>query len=279
MECIYFEIKPKIEKRNPRTCVHSIVHYKNNPKTRNQTKNHKHFFASSHSHSHHCFKYPKTMAIKAHTLFSTVLESTLPLIASLLLLLMLLAGTLVIVTCYRLIQRFQHQSFLTSISLDDVESQSTMVEASHVHACGLEKSVINAIPSFIYNTGKSKQDESNHECTICLVEFENNDYIRTLPLCSHIFHLVCIDAWLHKKPNCPLCRSCLRCDQFDKSPFKPIMADRIHPSFHDHMPFQISHSHSAIQSVMEITFYSNNDDDNQSLGSGAPVFGARMQVP
>jgi len=219
------------------------------------------------------------MAIKAHPLFSMVLEFTLPWIASLLLLLMLLAGALVIVTCYRLIQRFQHQSFLTSISLNDVESQSTMVEAPHVHACGLEKSVINAIPSFIYNTTKSKQDESKRECTICLVEFENNDYIRTLPLCSHTFHLVCIDAWLHKKPNCPLCRSCLRCDQFDKSPFKPIMADRIDPSFHDHVPFQISHSHSVIQSVMEITLCSNNDDDNHGVGGGVPVFGATMQVP
>lgn len=192
------------------------------------------------------------MTIKAPPLFFMVLDSTL----LLLLLLLLLVGASVVVTCYRLIQRF-----LTPTSLDDVESPSTMVEAPHVHAYGLEKSVINAIPSFIYNTTKSKQDESNHKCTICLVEFENSDYIRTLPLCSHTFHLVCIDVWLRKQPNCPLCRSCLRCYyQFDQSPLKPIMADKIRPSFHDHMPFQISHSHSVIRSVIEVTSRSNNDE-------------------
>lgn len=83
---------------------------------------------------------------------------------------------------------------------------------------------------------KFKQEEN---CAVCLDEFKDNDHIRTLPLCSHTFHLVCIEAWLSKQPNCPICRSCLRCAQFDQSPLKLIMANRIRPSFHhDHMPYQ-----------------------------------------
>jgi len=97
---------------------------------------------------------------------------------------------------------------------------------------------------FIY--AKSKQEEN---CAVCLDEFEDNDRIRTLPLCSHSFHLVCIDAWLSKQPNC---RSCLCCAQFDQSPLKPNMANRIRPSFHhDHMTY-------------------NNNDENRVKGYHFP---------
>lgn len=43
-------------------------------------------------------------------------------------------------------------------------------------------------------------------CSICLVEFEENDEIRKLR-CGHVFHCECIDPWLLKgKAVCPVCR-------------------------------------------------------------------------
>jgi len=96
----------------------------------------------------------------------------------------------------------------SSSSLRDVEPvDSMMVEEEPPE--GLDELVINSIPSFIYNTTttKSKQEE----CSICLAEFKDNDHVRTLPLCSHIFHLDCVDVWLRSNPNCPLCRSLICC--------------------------------------------------------------------
>jgi len=89
----------------------------------------------------------------------------------------------------------------------DVESTTTEEEeAPH----GLDESVIYAIPSFVYTTNKSEQEEEPRgECVVCLEEYQDNDHIRILPFCSHTFHLNCIDVWLRSNPSCPLCRSCL----------------------------------------------------------------------
>jgi len=84
-----------------------------------------------------------------------------------------------------------------------------MVEARSVHIVhNLDESVIKTIVIlFSVYTTKHAQEEFPRECVICLDEFEDNDSIGTLPLCSHSFHLRCIQEWLRKKPNCPLCRS------------------------------------------------------------------------
>jgi len=127
---------------------------------------------------------------------------------------------------------------------------------------------------FIYT--KSKQEEN---CAVCLDEFEDNDRIRTLPLCSHTFHLVCIDTWLSKQPNCPICRSCLRCAQFDQSPLKPIMANRIRPSFHhDHMPYQ-NDDENHVNGYYFPRFYSFRSESSSSLKSPPtpyPHYGLRV---
>ena len=45
----------------------------------------------------------------------------------------------------------------------------------------------------------------NFECTICLEKYEIGDTVCKLP-CNHIFHKDCLQDWLHKQMNCPLCR-------------------------------------------------------------------------
>uniref|UniRef100_A0A5B6ZTW5 RING-type E3 ubiquitin transferase n=1 Tax=Davidia involucrata TaxID=16924 RepID=A0A5B6ZTW5_DAVIN len=90
---------------------------------------------------------------------------------------------------------------------------------------GLDESVIKTIPLSVY-TRKSNV----HDCAVCLLEFEDNDYVRTLPFCSHAFHVDCIDIWLRSHANCPLCRAGIFRPE---SPFIPVMAARIRPSLDD----------------------------------------------
>ncbi|KAM7459249.1 hypothetical protein LguiA_027459 [Lonicera macranthoides] len=90
---------------------------------------------------------------------------------------------------------------------------------------GLDDCAIKTIPLTVY-TKKS----SVHECAVCLLEFEESDYVRTLPVCSHAFHVDCIDIWLRSHANCPLCRTGIFRPE---SPFTPVMAARIRPSFDD----------------------------------------------
>lgn len=50
----------------------------------------------------------------------------------------------------------------------------------------------------------------NDMCAVCLSSFEEEDQIRELCNCRHIFHRICLDKWLdHRQTTCPLCRSSL----------------------------------------------------------------------
>jgi len=46
-------------------------------------------------------------------------------------------------------------------------------------------------------------------CVICQDNINNNDIIRKIINCSHIFHINCIDTWFSKSTKCPLCNFAL----------------------------------------------------------------------
>ncbi|KAE8008451.1 hypothetical protein FH972_004962 [Carpinus fangiana] len=127
-------------------------------------------------------------------------------------------------------RRRRARSFLPSSSgdLDSLPYDSPFFEPSdgfHVYSpYGLDESVIKTIPLSIY-TAKSNRDR--RDCAVCLWEFEDGDYVRTLPVCFHAFHVDCIDVWLRSHANCPLCRAGIFRSE---SPFIPVMAARIRPS-------------------------------------------------
>ncbi|TXG64468.1 hypothetical protein EZV62_011462 [Acer yangbiense] len=131
------------------------------------------------------------------------------------------------------------------------------IDPFHVYSpYGLDESVIKTIPLSIFTTknktavaaAKPLQEARELDCAVCLLEFEEDDYVRTLPGCLHSFHVDCIDIWLRSHANCPLCRACIFPTSAE-SPFVPIMAARIRPSLDDNMFF---HNSISLESLPEI---------------------------
>ncbi|XP_073126234.1 RING-H2 finger protein ATL65-like [Henckelia pumila] len=125
--------------------------------------------------------------------------------------------------------RCRRRRYVPSSSAGEVESQPysfNPTDAFHVLSpYGIDEAIIKTIPLSAY-----MRKSGFHDCAVCLIEFEENDYVRTLPICSHAFHVDCIDIWLRSHANCPLCRAgILR----QESPFMPLMAARIRPSLDD----------------------------------------------
>eukprot|EP00039_Didymoeca_costata_P027255 m.17992 g.17992 ORF g.17992 m.17992 type:complete len:176 (-) comp6161_c0_seq2:247-774(-) len=62
---------------------------------------------------------------------------------------------------------------------------------------------INRLPSTPYTTAMRQSVEAA-ECTICMEEYLDGQDIRFLP-CLHMYHKTCVDDWLMRNFNCPLC--------------------------------------------------------------------------
>lgn len=58
----------------------------------------------------------------------------------------------------------------------------------------------------------SASEQTTRDCAICLEGFKEGELCRRLPDCSHLFHLNCVDNWLTKKLNCPVCRTRVQLD-------------------------------------------------------------------
>ncbi|OIT30678.1 ring-h2 finger protein atl16 [Nicotiana attenuata] len=79
---------------------------------------------------------------------------------------------------------------------------------------GLDESVIRSIPIFQYKKREGKnaiilgeKTRCSCECVVCLNDFQDNEKLRKIPNCGHVFHIDCIDVWLQNNANCPLCRT------------------------------------------------------------------------
>jgi hypothetical protein len=93
---------------------------------------------------------------------------------------------------------------------------------------GLTKSELNSLPVTVYSvkpkpklvrpslkskildkkqtkTPPPKEETLEESCAICAVDYKFGDKFRTLP-CIHKFHKECVDKWLVRKSDCPICR-------------------------------------------------------------------------
>ncbi|KAK1408936.1 hypothetical protein QVD17_41106 [Tagetes erecta] len=80
---------------------------------------------------------------------------------------------------------------------------------NYVHH-GLDPLIISSFPTFKYSSVKEYRRENyGLECAICLCEFKDENVLRLLTKCYHVFHQECIDSWLGSHKSCPCCRCSL----------------------------------------------------------------------
>lgn len=65
---------------------------------------------------------------------------------------------------------------------------------------------IKKLPCFDYGMEEGRSDE-NVDCAVCLEIFKRGEKCRILAKCKHSFHAECIDSWLMKTGDCPICRT------------------------------------------------------------------------
>uniref|UniRef100_A0A7N0T295 RING-type E3 ubiquitin transferase n=1 Tax=Kalanchoe fedtschenkoi TaxID=63787 RepID=A0A7N0T295_KALFE len=85
--------------------------------------------------------------------------------------------------------------------------QRQLQQLFHLHDCGLDQAAIDALPVFLYKDVTGAHEP--YDCAVCLSEFLLDDKLRLLPMCSHAFHIHCIDTWLLSSSTCPVCRNSL----------------------------------------------------------------------
>ena len=80
---------------------------------------------------------------------------------------------------------------------------------------GIDPETLETFPTLFYSSIKHlriRKAETPLECAVCLTEFTDNDTLRLIPHCNHVFHPPCIDTWLSSHVTCPVCRANLSQD-------------------------------------------------------------------
>ena len=83
---------------------------------------------------------------------------------------------------------------------------------------GLVPAVVDSFPTFAYSAVKDlKIGRVALECAVCLSEFRDDETLRLIPQCCHVFHPDCISVWLSSHSTCPVCRANLALKPGDTS--------------------------------------------------------------
>ncbi|CAN4118716.1 unnamed protein product [Withania somnifera] len=89
-----------------------------------------------------------------------------------------------------------------------LELPSRRLEHSCVVEMGIDEATLLSYPKLLYSQAKiNYKDDSCTCCSICLADYRDNDMLRLLQDCGHLFHLKCVDPWLMLNPSCPVCRT------------------------------------------------------------------------
>mmetsp|Transcript_35740 Transcript_35740/g.95787 ORF Transcript_35740/g.95787 Transcript_35740/m.95787 type:complete len:291 (+) Transcript_35740:140-1012(+) len=95
-------------------------------------------------------------------------------------------------------------------TVSHLSSFSSLAGAMGGSGGGLAPAEIRALPEGVVDAGSGSGAGDELECSICIMPFDPGDKVRRLPGCGHVFHKSCVDLWLLRSAECPLCKRSLR---------------------------------------------------------------------
>lgn len=105
--------------------------------------------------------------------------------------------------------------FLIFLGLATILVLHTLLVGSFLHRRRQQQPSISAY-SFLdlqnHLTCYQYSADVSADCSVCLEGFKQGEFCRALPVCDHIFHAHCVDSWLVKVSNCPVCRTPVQFD-------------------------------------------------------------------
>ncbi|KAL9645643.1 hypothetical protein ABK040_003376 [Willaertia magna] len=70
---------------------------------------------------------------------------------------------------------------------------------------GVDQNLLLQLPVYRFKGKDTKMKEEDHQCCICMCDYEIGNELRRLP-CFHEFHKDCVDTWLENNHVCPVCK-------------------------------------------------------------------------
>jgi len=93
-------------------------------------------------------------------------------------------------------------------NLDDYRALPAKMAAG-----GLSSGEIRNLPGVrTYCSKGTIAGAGNDDCPICLEGLQEGESVRELSTCQHVFHRSCVDLWLLRSSECPLCKTKVRGD-------------------------------------------------------------------
>ncbi|KAI3906140.1 hypothetical protein MKW92_004138 [Papaver armeniacum] len=133
--------------------------------------------------------------------------------------------TFILVTCYILsfIKTFissilQILGFVKFVDSEDVISSQAYLQTEHHYSVVASVNLIKRARPAVKFEDREVDACDQDSCAICLCEYEDQDEIRPLMNCRHIFHGSCLNRWMiNNQTTCPLCRTSLVPSQIEKA--------------------------------------------------------------
>ncbi|EOA39078.1 hypothetical protein CARUB_v10011766mg [Capsella rubella] len=96
-----------------------------------------------------------------------------------------------------------HAIIQTSLQLTDSERKG---KKRGLKQSAIETLLPKLLVGQVNHEGQDERSLESIECAICLSGYVVNEECRVFPVCKHIYHAFCIDAWLKNHLTCPTCR-------------------------------------------------------------------------
>tara|TARA_B100000900_G_C20430995_1_gene654978 strand:- start:279 stop:743 length:465 start_codon:yes stop_codon:yes gene_type:complete len=72
-----------------------------------------------------------------------------------------------------------------------------------------------------------KKKDCDESCCVCLMDFENGEFVDVCDGCGCVNHHDCMNEWVKRKIECPTCRKCLIDKTYIKDDFTKFVEDEL----------------------------------------------------